>query len=127
MTGWGTATVLVDNGTAQLRRDSDAARAALNGRRRGVRALLPFLGPAFIASVAYVDPGNFATNVSAGAQFGYLLLWTVLAANMTAMLVQTLSAKLGIATGRNLAELCRERLPRPAAIGTWLQATAFRA
>ena len=79
-----------------------AAQAALRGERRGLRALWPFLGPAFIAAVAYVDPGNFATNVSAGARFGYLLLWVVLAANLIAMLVQTLSAKLGVATGKNL-------------------------
>ena len=99
-----------------------AARAALEGRRRGVRALLPFLGPAFIASVAYVDPGNFATNLSGGASFGYLLLWAVLAANVMAMLVQMLAAKLGIATGRNLAELCRERFQRRASVALWLQA-----
>ena len=75
-----------------------AAQEALDGERRGLRALWPFLGPAFIASVAYVDPGNFATDVAAGAKYGYLLLWAVLAANLMAMVVQTLSAKLGIAT-----------------------------
>jgi manganese transport protein len=79
------------------------------GPRRGLRRLLPFLGPAFIASIAYIDPGNFATNIQGGAQFGYVLLWVVLASNLMAMLIQTLSAKLGIATGRNLAELCREQ------------------
>ncbi|MGH3551580.1 MAG: Nramp family divalent metal transporter [Burkholderiales bacterium] len=73
--------------------------------------VLRFFGPAFIASVAYVDPGNYATNLQAGAQFGYLLLWVVTASNLMAMLIQTLSAKLGIATGRNLAELCREHYP----------------
>src|SRR5512142_237713 len=73
--------------------------------------LLPFLGPAFIASVAYMDPGNFATNIQGGAQFGYLLLWVVVASNLMAMLIQTLSAKLGIATGLNLAEQCRAHLP----------------
>lgn len=98
-----------------------AAHAALRGRRRGLAALWPFLGPAFVASVAYVDPGNFATNVSAGAQFGYLLLWVVLAANLMAMLVQTLSAKLGIATGLSLPEVCRDRLPRPVALALWVQ------
>ncbi len=98
-----------------------AAEAALAGRRRGARALWPFLGPAFIAAVAYVDPGNFATNVAAGSKFGYLLLWAVLGANLMAMLVQTLSAKLGIATGRNLAEVCRDELPRPASIVLWIQ------
>src|SRR6266850_3432513 len=79
-----------------------AAAESLSGERRGLRALWPFLGPAFIASVAYVDPGNFATDVAGGAKFGYLLLWAVLGANLMAMLVQTLSAKLGIATGKNL-------------------------
>ncbi len=88
--------------------------------RRGVARLLPFLGPAFVASVAYIDPGNFATNIAAGAQFGYLLLWVVLASNLTAMLVQALSAKLGIATGRNLAELCRDRFQRPVVWGMWV-------
>ncbi len=98
-----------------------AAQAALHGQRHGLRALWPFLGPAFVASVAYIDPGNFATNVAAGAQFGYLLLWVVLSANLMAMLVQTLSAKLGIATGRNLPEVCRDHFPRWASIGLWLQ------
>ncbi len=86
----------------------------LEGQARGgpLRRLLPFLGPAFVASVAYIDPGNFATNIQGGAQFGYLLLWVVVAANLVAMLVQSLSAKLGIATGRNLAELCRDEYPR---------------
>ena len=85
---------------------------------------MPFLGPAFIASVAYVDPGNFATNVASGAQFGYALGWVVLTANLMAMLVQTLSAKLGIATGLSLPEVCRERLPRRYVVGLWLQAEA---
>ena len=74
--------------------------------------VVPFLGPAFIACVAYIDPGNFATNIAGGAKFGYLLLWVVLAANLIAMVVQTQSAKLGIATGKNLAELCRETFSR---------------
>ncbi|MDI6772691.1 MAG: Nramp family divalent metal transporter [bacterium] len=93
----------------------EAAGDVLAGRsgRRGLARLLPFLGPAFVASVAYVDPGNFATNIQAGAKFGFLLLWVVLASNLMAMLVQVLAAKLGIATGRNLAELCREQFPRP--------------
>jgi manganese transport protein len=99
-----------------------AARHSLEGRRRGLRGLWPFLGPAFIAAVAYIDPGNFATNISGGAKFGYLLLWVVLSANLIAMLVQTQSAKLGIATGKNLAELCRERFSRRTSIGLWLQA-----
>jgi manganese transport protein len=96
-----------------------AARVALDGGRRGWRAVLPFLGPAFIASVAYVDPGNFATNIASGAQFGYLLLWVVVASNLTAMLIQSLSAKLGIATGHNLAEVCREQFPPPTVLALW--------
>ena len=84
------------------------------------RRLLPFLGPAFIASVAYVDPGNFATNIQGGAQFGYMLLWVVVASNLMAMLTQALSAKLGIATGKNLAEHCRDQFPRWAVWTMWL-------
>ena len=99
-----------------------AAHQSLKGQRRGLSRLLPFLGPAFIASVAYIDPGNFATNVSGGAQFGYLLLWVVLVANLMAMLIQSMSAKLGIATGRNLPEVCRERFPKPVSIFLWIQA-----
>jgi manganese transport protein len=87
-----------------------------------VRAVLPFLGPAFIAAVAYVDPGNFATNMAAGSQFGYMLLWVVLSANLMAMLIQSMSAKLGIATGRSLPEVCRDRFPRPVVIFLWIQA-----
>ena len=101
-----------------------AASRALTGEDRGLRAVLPFLGPAFIASVAYVDPGNFATNMAAGAQFGYALGWVVLSANLMAMLVQTLSAKLGIATGRSLPEVCRDRLPRRLVLALWVQAEA---
>jgi manganese transport protein len=101
-----------------------AAQQALAGERRGLRAVMPFLGPAFIASVAYVDPGNFATNMAGGAQFGYALGWVVLTANLMAMLVQSLSAKLGIATGLSLPEVCRERLPRRAVLLLWLQAEA---
>jgi len=99
-----------------------AASRALSGQDRGIRAMLPFLGPAFIAAVAYVDPGNFATNMAGGAQFGYALGWVVLAANLMAMLVQTLSAKLGIATGRSLPEVCRDRLPHRLVMFLWLQA-----
>jgi manganese transport protein len=92
-------------------------------RTRGrLRGTLPLLGPAFVAAVAYVDPGNFATNISGGAKYGYLLLWVILAANLMAMLIQNLSAKIGIATGRNLPELCREHFPRPVAWGLWVQA-----
>jgi len=94
-----------------------AARRSLDGERRGLARLWPFLGPAFIASIAYIDPGNFATNIAGGAQFGYELLWVVLAANLIAMVVQTQSAKLGIATGKNLPELCREQFSRRTSIG----------
>ncbi|MCA1598957.1 MAG: Nramp family divalent metal transporter [Chloroflexi bacterium] len=97
-----------------------AARAALDGRRRGPRALLPFLGPAFIACVAYIDPGNYATNIQGGSAFGYNLLWVILMANLMAMLIQSLSAKLGIATGQNLAEVCRVYLPRPLVYAMWI-------
>src|SRR5438067_3168679 len=99
-----------------------AAERSLNGERRGVRAVLPFLGPAFIAAVAYVDPGNFATNMAGGSRYGYMLLWVVLAANLMAMLIQSMSAKLGIATGLNLPEVCRERFPRPVVWFLWVQA-----
>ncbi|GGO24728.1 Nramp family divalent metal transporter [Micromonospora parathelypteridis] len=92
-------------------------------RARGrVRGRLILLGPAFVAAVAYVDPGNFATNSAAGARYGYLLVWVVVVANLMAMLVQTLTAKLGLATGRSLPELCRERLPRPVNRLMWVQA-----
>ena len=93
--------------------------------RRGLRGVLPLLGPAFVAAIAYVDPGNFATNIAGGARFGYTLLWVVVAANLMGMLIQTLSAKVGLATGRNLPELCREHLPRPASWGLWAQAEAI--
>ncbi|HEX6967277.1 MAG TPA: Nramp family divalent metal transporter [Micromonosporaceae bacterium] len=99
-----------------------AAQQALAGKRRGLRAVMPFLGPAFIACVAYVDPGNFATNVAAGAEFGYTLGWVVLTANLMAMLIQSLSAKLGIATGKSLPEVCRDRLPKWTVRGLWVQA-----
>lgn len=80
---------------------------------------MPFLGPAFIASVAYIDPGNFATNIQGGAQFGYTLLWVIVASNLMAMVIQALSAKLGIATGKNLAEHCRAAFPRPVVLFLW--------
>jgi manganese transport protein len=98
---------------------AQAVLAGSSGKGRLAR-LLPFLGPAFIASVAYMDPGNFATNVQAGARFGYQLLWVILASNLMAMLIQSLSAKLGIASGRNLAEQCRDNFPRPVVIGMWV-------
>jgi manganese transport protein len=89
-------------------------------KKRRIARILPFLGPAFIASVAYMDPGNFATNIAAGSQFGYLLLWVIVASNLMAMLIQSLSAKLGIATGKNLAEQCRASFPRPAVLAMWV-------
>lgn len=89
-------------------------------KKSGLAKLLPFLGPAFIASVAYMDPGNFATNIQGGAKFGYQLLWVIVASNLMAMLIQSLSAKLGIATGQNLAEHCRNEFPRPVVISMWV-------
>ena len=107
---------------AELSNTEKAAALILSGKskKRGLARLLPFMGPAFVASVAYMDPGNFATNIQAGAQFGYTLLWVVVVTNLMAMLIQTLSAKLGIATGRNLAQLCRENFPRPVVIVMWV-------
>jgi manganese transport protein len=110
--------------------ETEAAALVLPGpsqlttlRARGrFRGMLPLLGPAFVACIAYVDPGNFATNISGGAEYGYLLLWVILGANLMAMLIQNLSAKIGIATGKNLPELCRERFPRPVTWGLWAQA-----
>ncbi|MGA7782795.1 MAG: Nramp family divalent metal transporter [Paraburkholderia sp.] len=96
-----------------------AIREALAGRRGGPRAMLSFAGPAVVASIAYMDPGNFATNIQAGAGYGYTLLWVVALANVVAMLFQSLSAKLGLVTGRNLAELCRASLPRRYVLAMW--------
>jgi manganese transport protein len=96
-----------------------AIREALEGRRKGLSMVLPFAGPAVVVSVAYMDPGNFATNIQAGARYGYALLWVVLLANVVAMLFQSLSAKLGIVTGKNLAELCREHFPAPLVFLMW--------
>jgi manganese transport protein len=100
----------------------ERAEQVLSGARRGFRRFLPFLGPAFIAAVAYVDPGNFATNIQGGATFGYLLVWVVVSANLIAMFVQIMSAKLGIATGRNLPEVVRETFPRPVTYTLWVLA-----
>src|SRR5436853_6103032 len=104
--------------------------AAVTGRRmldirKSRLPILPFLGPAFIACVAYIDPGNFATNIAAGSKYGYLLLWVIVASNLMAMLIQTLSAKLGIVTGRNLPEVCREQFSRRTSLGLWVQAEAI--
>lgn len=104
--------------TTLTQRTDQAMRDVLAGRPRPFAALL-FVGPALIASIAYMDPGNFATNIQAGARYGYALLWVVVAANLIAMLFQALSAKLGIATGRNLAELCRDSFPRPLVLAMW--------
>jgi manganese transport protein len=101
----------------------DAGTRVLRGKSRA--RILPFLGPAFIAAVAYIDPGNFATNIAGGSKYGYTLLWVIVASNLMAMLIQTLSAKLGIATGRNLAEVCRDEFPRRVSLGLWLQAEAI--
>src|SRR2546421_967999 len=119
----------VPNFSATLRSMNATARTAedagpvLRGerRQRGFR-ILPFLGPAFVACVAYIDPGNFATNIAGGSKFGYTLVWVIVAANLMAMLIQTLSAKLGIATGHNLPEVCREQFSRRTSFALWIQA-----
>lgn len=114
-----TKTDNIESGDSSL---VNSATQVLTGHseKRGLARLLPFLGPAFIASVAYVDPGNFATNIQGGAQFGYILLWVIVVSNLMAMLIQALSAKLGIATGMNLAEQCRIHFPRPVVLGMWV-------
>lgn len=106
---------------ALQRSDGDSQLRVLRSRGQ-VRGLMALLGPAFVAAVAYVDPGNFATNFTAGAQFGYRLGWVIAAANLMAMLVQYLSAKVGVATGQDLPELCRAHLPRAVSRGLWVQA-----
>ncbi len=105
---------------ADVRAADNASNALFNEHLPWFRRLWPFLGPAFVASVAYVDPGNFATNIQGGAQFGYMLIWVIVASNLMAMLIQSLSAKLGIATGRNLAEICRDRFPTPVVYAMWV-------
>jgi manganese transport protein len=99
-----------------------AAQQALRGYPQKPWRILPFLGPAFVACIAYIDPGNFATNIAGGSKFGYTLAWVIVASSLMAMLIQTLSAKLGIATGRNLPEMCRERFSRRTSLGLWVQA-----
>src|SRR5512138_2519353 len=113
-----TATSIIEKEDATIR----SATEVLTGKSKKGRLarLLPFLGPAFIASVAYMDPGNFATNIQGGAKFGYQLLWVIVASNLMAMLIQSLSAKLGIASGLNLAEQCRNNFPRPVVWGMWV-------
>jgi manganese transport protein len=100
-------------------RTEAAIRQVIAGKRGGMRSAFLFAGPAVIASIAYIDPGNFATNIQAGSHFGYLLLWVVVMANLIAMLFQALSAKLGIVTGRNLAEMCRDRFAPPLRYTMW--------
>src|SRR2546422_780258 len=109
--------------TEEAPRLPGAGERVLQGNSRW--GILPFLGPAFIACVAYMDPGNFATNIAGGSKFGFTLVWVIVASNLMAMLIQTLSAKLGIATGRNLPEICRERFSRRTSVGLWLQAEAI--
>jgi len=109
----------VGDGAVALPTPSALQRIRSRGRLRGT---LPLLGPAFVAAIAYVDPGNFATNIAGGSKFGYLLLWVIVAANLMAMLIQGLSAKLGLATGRNLPEMCRREFARPVSWGLWVQA-----
>src|SRR2546423_3837912 len=107
------------NATARTAHD---AGLVLRGERRGSFRILPFLGPAFVACVAYIDPGNFATNIAGGSKFGYTLVWVIVAANLMAMLIQTLSAKLGIATGQNLPEVCRAQFSGRTSFALWIQA-----
>lgn len=99
----------------------NAALQVLQGQtdKSWFRRVMPFLGPSFVAAVAYIDPGNFATNIQGGAQFGYQLLWVIVASNLMAMLIQTMSSKLGIATGKNLAEVCRDHFSKPVVWGMW--------
>ena len=114
------ARMAIDSEERRLTTHAKAQDVLSGGKHRSwLGRIIPFLGPAFVASVAYVDPGNFATNIQAGAKYGYMLVWVIIASNLMAMLIQTLSAKLGIATGRNLAEMCRERYPRPVVWAMW--------
>jgi len=113
-------TEIINRRGSLTERTVETARQVLAGQRGGARAYLVFAGPAVIASIAYMDPGNFATNIQAGAKYGYGLLWVVLLANLIAMLFQALSAKLGIVTGRNLAEMCRDQFPRPVVWAMWI-------
>ena len=107
-----------------LQRFPGMGERALRGDRRW--RVLPFLGPAFIACVAYMDPGNFATNIAGGSKYGFLLVWVIVASSLMAMLIQTLSAKLGIATGRNLPEVCREQWPGRTAFLLWILRPTLR-
>src|SRR5919107_5592796 len=112
------------HGTSSISTSSSSSSRWLRSVRSAIgRPAL--LGPAFVAAVAYIDPGNFATNIAGGARYGYLLVWGIIAANLMAMLVQYLSAKTGIATGRTLPELCREHFRKPVTFGLWVQAEAI--
>src|SRR4029079_2988609 len=113
---------MVGTRVAALDRPLGGGERVLRGPSRSKLRLLPFLGPAFIACVAYMDPGNFATNIAGGSKFGFTLVWVIVVSNLMAILIQTLSAKLGFATGRNLPEVCRERFSRRTSIGLWIQA-----
>jgi manganese transport protein len=114
----------VNTQAAPMAATTAALREALAGRRGRLATGWLFTGPAVVASIAYIDPGNFATNIQAGAKYGYSLLWAVLAANVVAMLFQALSAKLGIVTGQNLAELSRDRFPQPIPFLMWIASEA---
>ena len=107
---------------AKLSGLSQSASYSLRSDSKGIKRLLPFLGPAFIAAVAYIDPGNYATNITAGSKYGYTLLWVIVASNLMAALIQTMSAKLGIATEKNLPEVCRDQFSKNTSILLWIQA-----
>ncbi|QQE78045.1 Nramp family divalent metal transporter [Alicyclobacillus sp. SO9] len=111
---------IMRNRTSASERAVTSGRLAIQGKRRGIRALLPFIGPSMIAAIAYVDPGNYATNIQGGALYGFKLMWVVLLANLMAMGIQSLSAKLGIATGKNLPEMCREHYRPWVSVGLWV-------
>src|SRR5437588_4929378 len=112
-------------GTGRGRRSLEEVHGSVPvAQRHGLQRLLAFMGPAYLVSVGYTDPGNWATDLEGGSRFGYSLLWVLLAANLMALLLQHLSAKLGIATGRSYPQLCRERLPRPLSLGLWITAEA---
>lgn len=111
----------MDRNRSLEKNHSKSAKSVFSEEVKGWKRILPFLGPAFIAAIAYIDPGNFATNIAAGSKYGYLLLWVILFSNIMALIIQSLSAKLGIATGKNLAEVAREEFPKPVSIGLWIQ------
>lgn len=115
-----TNSVAVKRAQAGERRTVLAARDAISGKVKGFRALLPFIGPAFITSIAYIDPGNFATNIRSGSSYGYKMLWVIVLANFMAMLLQNMSAKIGIATGKSLPEMCRDHMPKWLTIIMWV-------